>query len=218
MKILGRAVSVLGGLGLVGASLLTYACSTSTGTDPSSGALPTTPTGDSGSTPRPDGSVTPPTRDGGDGGVNGEDSGRKCYPPVLTATKPDEGPFCPFSKVDGGKNIYCAAAQQCCETPRGAGPSTCISATAACPVPGSIAWQCEDSSNCGTGKVCCGAVTLTPDPECGYLRGDKGFTGTSCKAACAAGELQICQQATGCPTGKTCKEILVEGNEVGACK
>ena len=218
MKILNRAVSVLGGLGLVGASLLTYACSTTTGTDPSPGTIPPT-TVDSGTAPRPDGSVTPPApRDSGDGGVSGEDAGDECFPPVLHPTMPDEGPFCPFSKVDGGKNIYCATAQQCCETPKGAGPSTCISGTATCPVAGSIAWQCEDSSNCASGKVCCGAVTLTPHPECGYLRGEKGFTGTSCKTTCAAAELQFCQQSTSCPKGKTCTEILVEGNEVGACK
>ena len=217
MKTIFRAGSVLVGLGLVGISLLTYACSTSTGTDTNSGVVPTLP-GDSGVAPGADGAVTPPASDGGDGGSS-KDSGTTCRPPKLHRTQAGQGVFCPGSSVDGGRELYCdKATQQCCDTPSDAGPSTCSSATAACPVPDSIAWQCEDSTNCAAGKACCAAVTLTPDSVCGYLRGNSGFTGTVCRAACAAGETQICQQQETCGTTGTCTPFKVEGNSIGACK
>lgn len=153
----------------------------------------------------------------GDGGTTADAS--SCHPPSLHAPSGTDGVFCPFSGVDGGRDLTCArVTQQCCETPNDdAGASTCQAVGSACPAAGSTTWECEDTVDCAAGKVCCGAVTLEQDPVCGYFRAAPGFGGTHCKASCGAGEVVVCQQQSGCTTG-TCTPFRAAGNAVGACR
>jgi hypothetical protein len=146
------------------------------------------------------------------------DAGVSCHPPTLHPPTAGVGVYCPYSAVDGGRDLSCATAtQQCCETPSDdAGPSTCVQAGSTCPAAGSTVWQCEDPSNCPTGQVCCAAATLEQDTSCGYFRAAPGFQGTHCAASCAAGELTICEQQSECATG-TCTPFRAVGNSVGVC-
>lgn len=194
------------------------ACSSDTGASSSSGG--TVPTVDGGggrdvspgdSSPAPDDSSVPP-----------EDGGSDCGKPAqLHPPKPDGGIFCPFSALAGGKNVYCAETEQCCQNPKGTSVSTCVPKGAACPVANATAWECEDRSDCPAGQACCahsgdgGAVTIATD-TCGtYL---SKFSGTRCAATCGAGELTVCEVAAECTGGKTCTAVKPKGNDIGVCK
>jgi hypothetical protein len=152
-------------------------------------------------------------------GSTSEDAGVSCHPPTLHPPTAGVGVYCPYSSVDGGRDLSCATAtQQCCETASDdAGPSTCVAAGSTCPAAGSTIWQCEDPSNCPAGQVCCAAATLEQDTACGYFRAAPGFGGTRCAASCAAGELTVCEQQSECATG-TCTPFRAAGNSVGACR
>lgn len=140
----------------------------------------------------------------------------KLFPP-----KPDGGIFCPFSKTGaGGKDIYCAETEQCCENVMGAGASTCVAKGTACPVATATVWECEDPANCPTGQQCCAhssaagtAVTVSTDTCGAYL---SKFSGTKCAATCAAGELVVCEQQSECAMG-TCTAVKPKGNDIGVC-
>lgn len=128
------------------------------------------------------------------------------------------GVYCPFTTAGA---IHCASAQECCETPSTVvNGSTCQVEGAACPVAGSLAWNCNGPVDCvgnAAGPVCCGAGTLAVDPTCGFERGT-GFTGTHCATSCAAGEQTICAATTDpCPTGSECTPFKVAGIDLGAC-
>ena len=160
----------------------------------------------------------------GDAGTVPTDGGKvpdasSCHPPTLHPPTGTNGVYCPFSGVDGGRDLTCArVTQQCCETPSDdAGASTCESVGAACPAAGSTIWECEDAVDCASGKSCCGAAVVESDPVCNYLRAAPGFGGTRCKATCGAGEVVICQQQSGCTTG-TCTPLRAAGNSVGTCR
>ena len=153
-----------------------------------------------------------------------QDAGSECgAPAALHAPKSaDAGIYCPFSAPAGGKNIYCAENQECCENVKGAGVSTCETKGAACPVATATAWECEDPVDCAgsVGKVCCahsgdgGAVTVGSD-TCGAFLSK--FSGTRCQTACGAGELVVCEKQSECTTG-TCTAVKPKGNDIGVCK
>jgi hypothetical protein len=142
--------------------------------------------------------------------------------------------YCPFSGVDGGKDIYCSAGQQCCSPPEGMGASTCLPDTESCPVKNSVDWVCEGTPDCNgnPGTICCGQGTIaiqTPQPGCGPDGGTlgeypyvSGFYGSACQASCATfGDggkgFQLCSQTSECPAGETCVPIKPKGNSVGYC-
>jgi hypothetical protein len=203
--------------------------------DAPSGDDSTVPPGDdSGQTGDDGGGGGPDTSTGDDGGGNdaggddASDSGTTdandgavpfdCGPPVtLHPAQPSTGPYCPFSGTDGGGNVTCAFGQHCCESPVGAGPSACNADCSAMP-DGGTDWQCQDSTNCGAGQVCC-AFTTGPamDPGCtwSFLH---HFTGTVCAASCAAGQLQVCESPTACPAGQTCVPTKAKGADFGTCQ
>lgn len=156
-----------------------------------------------------------------DGSTGETDAGTDCAtPPKLHPPKADGGIFCPYSGVDGGKNIYCAITDTCCETPDKTTPSSCVSGkTTTCPVAKSTPWQCEDPADCAGGQKCCayaqdgGAVTVKTD-TCGpYL---SHFAGTRCADTCAAGELVVCEEQSACSNG-TCTAVKPKGNAIGVC-
>jgi hypothetical protein len=174
------------------------------------------------STPKTDSSDNSPDASAGeDSSVT--DAGSDCgTAPTLHPAKPDGGMYCPFSAPTGGKNIYCAENQQCCENPAGGGVSTCEAVGTACPVAAATVWECQDPLDCvgsASGTKCCahsaaaGAVTVATD-TCGpYL---SKFSGTHCATACAAGELQVCEKPADCTTG-TCTAVKPKGNAIGVC-
>ena len=161
---------------------------------------------------------TPP--DDTDSSVPATDAGADCGKAAsLHPNAGDGGIYCPFSAPAGGKNVYCAETQQCCENPAGGAVSTCVAKGAACPVAAATVWECEDPTDCAGMKCCAhasdgGTVTLSTD-TCGpYL---SKFSGTRCAAACAAGELQVCEKQGDCASG-TCTAVKPKGNDIGVCK
>jgi hypothetical protein len=96
------------------------------------------------------------------------------------------------------------------------GTSTCDPAAMACAA-GDVDWQCQDPTDCGAGKQCCGVGTFeqAPDPMC--ANSAKGFTGTHCAATCAATEIVMCTSDAECG-GKKCTPFSTHGAQVGACE
>lgn len=149
-----------------------------------------------------------------------EDAGKECGTAAkLFPPKPDGGMFCKFSGTDGGKDIYCATTDTCCEAPSGS-TSTCVNGkTDMCPIAKSTPWQCLDPADCPQGQKCCaygtngGAVTVGSD-VCGpYL---SKFAGTKCAASCGTGELVVCEEQSECQTG-TCTAVKPKANDIGVC-
>jgi len=209
-----RVIVALFGSSLLVASIAAIgACSS----DSSSGDVPTT-TGVDASAPKDSGGTTP--TDSGSTPPPPGDAGADCGKPAQLFVSQDGGFLCPFSAVGaGGKDQYCTAAQECCETPKNTSPSTCQMKGAPCPVPGSVQWECEGPENCGANQVCCahggdgGAVSVLSD-HCGpYL---SKFAGTMCRAQCAAGELVVCQKQADCTQG-TCTAVKPKGIDIGVC-
>ena len=151
----------------------------------------------------------------------GVDAGADCgKAPALHAPKPDGGVFCPFSAPSGGKNVFCAETEQCCENGKGAGVSTCAPKGSACPIANATVWECEDRADCPSGQQCCahsgdaGTVTVATD-SCGpYL---SKFSGTRCAPTCATGDLVVCEAQPECNSG-TCTAVKPKGNDIGVCK
>jgi hypothetical protein len=181
-----------------------------TSTTPGSGTSVTPGSGTSG-TPGSGTSVTP--TDAG--------TGADCEAPTPSTDLYPEtkaGVYCPFSKVDGGKNLTCTAGQDCCEPPEGMGASTCVAGGSTCPVAMSTDWECEGAEDCA-GSVCCGTGTIETQVACGaypaypYI---SKFTGSSCAATCST--YQICSQTSECTSPKTCVAVEPKGNVIGVCQ
>ena len=135
----------------------------------------------------------------------------------------DASIFCPFSAPFGQPPLRCAPTEECCETPPDAGVlGTCEPKGAACAVPGSTRWECQDTSNCTSGQICCafgadgGALGINPPGTCAwpYLT---SFDGTRCLSACPAGAVQACEAQASCLQG-TCTPLRTRGVELGLCR
>jgi hypothetical protein len=175
------------------------------------------------------GAETEPPTDASDDSP-GEAGAADCGSAATLFPETTAGVYCPFSSVDGGPNVTCAAGDFCCQpnAPDDAGvylPSTCEAPSGACPVRGSIVWECEGPKDCAVsgsaGPVCCGFGTPKKEaPSCSnynYVSGASG-KGTVCAASCGTGQTQICDKATGeCPRGTTCTPVKYHGNDVGYC-
>ena len=153
-----------------------------------------------------------------DGG--GADAAADCGTPAkLFPPTADGGIFCPFSGPPG-KNISCLDTEQCCENAKGAGVSTCAPKGSVCPVAGATVWECEDPANCPAGQKCCahssaaGTAVTVSSGTCGTFLSK--FSGTKCAAACATGELVVCEQQSECTTG-TCTAVRPKNNSIGVC-
>lgn len=183
------------------------------------------------------GSATGGTTGSGAGGTTGTsmDAGIDCGKQnKVYAEKPDGGMYCPFSGVDGGPTQYCKTPSQvCCVPPCPASgpctppPSVCETAGTACPVTGSVTYECEGPLDCmgnKAGGVCCASGVLeTNGPEClidaGYAYvGMASGLGTTCAKTCPAGQTVVCALPTDCPTGKSCVPADLHGNHVGYCQ
>ena len=154
-----------------------------------------------------------------DSSTTAADAGSDCgAAAVLHPPKGDGGVYCPFSAPTGGKNLYCTITQQCCENPKGGGTSTCETKGTACPNASATVWECEDPSDCPGQKCCAHGSAGTPvtvgTDTCGPFLSK--FAGTRCAAACAAGELVVCEQQSECTSG-TCTAVKPKGNDIGVC-
>lgn len=100
-------------------------------------------------------------------------------------------------------------------------------------------WECADKHACAGAEVCCliqdpARLALDPanvlniantppsdvkhPPACGVKRAyNEG--GTRCRAACDAGDIQLCSLSdANCGAGTTCKPIIAGFRDVGYCK
>ena len=153
-------------------------------------------------------------------GTGGTSSSSCATASLFPETKP--GVYCPFSGVDGGKAVTCAATDHCCEPPEVTGqttpPSTCEPAATACPTTGSTNWGCLGPMDCsGATPVCCGSGTIGMDPGCttAYV---SAFTGTSCAASCTT--FKVCETDSDCGAGSaagTCQPAKAKGGQFGHC-
>jgi hypothetical protein len=175
---------------------------------------------DSGTTPGQDAES-----DNDSGTTSGGDSGTCEQPPTLHAESA-AGVYCPFSGVNGGADVTCTAGQHCCETPEtSTAPSTCEAMGTACPVAGSIDWQCEEAIDCtasgSAGPICCGTGTPTTETACGQTWAEwSGFTGTKCATSCASPGITVCETTADCASsaaGTTCTPSKADGNQFGFC-
>ncbi len=135
------------------------------------------------------------------------------HPPMMGATATI---YCPFSGMNGGKNVYCTKqSQHCCEPTKGT--STCVSSKTACGA-GDTDWTCEDPTDCPQSQKCCsndGAMlVINPDPNCASYA--TSFHGTVCAATCSATQIQLCTSDAECGA-KKCVPFSTKGNQVGAC-
>lgn len=212
---MNQVLWLFGGIALASSSTMAFvACSSAATTvapETDSGSSADTGPGDSS---KDDAGTT--TTDSGSKTDAGPDCGKAAtlHPPTA-----DGGMFCPFSAADGGKNIYCPVADQCCASAKGGPPSTCVPKGSACPSPADTVWQCEDPSDCPSAQKCCAhggdaGVTAQVDTCGAYL---SKFAGTRCAASCAANELVVCEAQSACATG-TCTAVKPKGNDIGVCK
>lgn len=151
-----------------------------------------------------------------DSGTPAKDAGVDCGDPTKPFLFGDGGVYCPFSASDGGRNVFCASGdQQCCVTPESAGsPSTCQDRGTDCPVANSTLFECQHPEDCDQG-VCCAGAQVGKD-VCNFFL--KKFTGTKCRDACQAGELQVCGREKDCEDGQTCDGVKAKGSTLGICQ
>lgn len=225
---IARIVWLMGGAGavVVGSAVGLGACSSSSaggyppGQDGGSGSSSGGSGSSSGSSGSSSGSSGSSSGSSGSSSGSGGDAGCEDPPSLFVESKP--GVYCPFSTGDAGKAVTCAAGQHCCETPESAGtPSTCEPMGTACPVTGSVDWQCEEAIDCtatgAAGPICCGTGSPTTETSCGVTWPEwTGFTGTKCAASCAAPGITVCEQQSDCTTG-TCTASKADGNQFGFC-
>lgn len=149
-----------------------------------------------------------------DSGMNNGGMDAGCKPPS-TLHPPQMGKasiYCPFAGANG-KGAYCQQGQQhCCEPSMGT--SMCSPLATACPT-GTTDWQCQDPSDCGNGKKCCGIGMLVIAPQ-GCQNYATKFKGTHCASSCTATEIEMCTSDGECG-GKTCIPFATKAAQVGGC-
>ena len=127
-----------------------------------------------------------------------------------------KGIYCPFAAPPGMPSVYCAAAtEHCCEGSSSSQPTSCKKKADPC-INGYTDWQCTEPSHCGTGMQCCGGGSVVVDLMCGSY-GSK-FTGSTCKAACAATEITLCSDNAQCPPGLMCLPFAAKSSSIGSCQ
>jgi hypothetical protein len=153
--------------------------------------------------------------------------GGSCKPQsdlMLHPSSPDAGTktiYCPFSAVDGGKNVYCdKTSEHCCEPKMGT--ATCDSLNTPCG-PTDMDWQCEGKDDCGANEDCCSnpeAVFKLGGTQNGVVCQNYAslMKQTKCvpQGTCAA--ILMCNADSQCPMGKTCTPFAKAGNQVGSCQ
>lgn len=105
-------------------------------------------------------------------------------------------------------------------------PTACYGATQSCTLTscnaGELSWECNSARQCGT--PCCvsqDVATLAAGINCteGTLVIAAGAAlGATCSSdtVCAAGQTQLCQANSDCPTGQRCTPVKIVGPGAGA--
>lgn len=89
-------------------------------------------------------------------------------------------------------------------------------------------WHCMEGAHCpGNGEVCCAAGSDAGTPKPGqdndfpgcpvYFQSGRFTSGTRCRDACQAGEIQMCSSDAECKAGK-CVPLTIEGRYGGYCR
>ena len=159
----------------------------------------------------------------GTSSAGGAGAGGMCGKPgTLHPPDPDAGAasiYCPFGGPMGMGASHCIAQMEhCCEGSVGE-VTMCVPIASPCPQMKATDWQCEDPSDCGTGKQCCGngSVVINADPMCANYASK--MTGTTCKTKCdPTMDITMCSADSECPAGKMCIPFSKAGNQVGGCQ
>jgi hypothetical protein len=141
--------------------------------------------------------------------------------------------FCGFP-ADGGSSFSCTTGNQCCLGGKVGSnflPEDCTTWGGACDnpppdaaVPG-VPIECNQNADCTangkSGNVCClqGAGAPAQVQGCGYFKSQGGTAilceqGTTCTGAT---DIQICEQTSDCPNGKTCTPMKWKLYQLGFC-
>lgn len=143
--------------------------------------------------------------------------------------------FCGFLP-DGGSSFSCTTGTQCClggKVGNNFLPEDCVTWGNACdnPPPDAaspgLPIECNQNADCTangkSGNVCClqGATAPAQVAGCGYYKSTQG-TAITCEApsngACTgASDIQICEQTSDCPSGKTCTPMKWKLYQLGFC-
>jgi hypothetical protein len=119
----------------------------------------------------------------------------------------------------GGEAGTCPAGQSCCTTLSIAS----LSVTAACVAngqcSGGVSNECQSTSDCPSGNVCCAGVAASADASAATGGGFAGFSiasfNTTCQVTCQTGQTENCASDTECPTGELCQSIALLAGDAG---
>lgn len=220
---------ILGGTWLAGMSLIASMGACSGDTTPTDSGKQDVTTKDS-----PTNDVLQQDQNVSDGGTETSTGDCGSIPTLHTS---DAGAiFCGYP-ADGGPSFSCGTGTQCC---LGGGkspnffPEDCESWGTVCQnpgpdsgVPAGLAIECNQNADCTangkSGNVCClqGATAPALQGSCGYYKSTQG-TAITCEApsngACTgATDIQICEQTSDCPSGKTCTPMKWKLYQLGFC-
>lgn len=183
-----------------------FACSSSSSSGGGADAGPGDASGDAG---------IADTSSTGDSAHDGGGGDSAC--PTSLHPEPVGKTYCPSVAGDGGDSV-CAVGEHCCMPSKMTGLSSTCSG-AACGGTGMMApkdWACSAPSSCATaGDKCCAVGQIIMGGTCG-LPQIQMFKSTMCEAACAAGEIVVCQAQSDCTTG-TCTLATAGGAAIGIC-
>jgi hypothetical protein len=170
----------------------------------------------------------------GDGGP-GDSGNAECGTTPTLHTSEAGAIFCGFP-ADGGASFSCTTGMQCClggKLGQNFLPEDCETWGGACDnpppdaaIPGSPI-ECNQNADCTangkSGDVCClqGASAPAIVQGCGYYKSAQG-TAVTCETAAngactGASDIQICEQTSDCPSGKTCTPMKWKIYQLGFC-
>ena len=165
-----------------------------------------------------------------------QDAGAGCKKdPTLHPSTPGQI-FCGFT--DAG-SFSCDGGAECClggKLGTGFAPETCATFGATCsngtnPIPIECTQPEDCTANGMTGAACCLKGASPPvqvagcDPQNLKMQGGTAIaceatdagSGDAGGSSCAAGEIQVCEAQSDCPSGKTCTATRWKLYEIGVC-
>jgi len=123
------------------------------------------------------------------------------------------------SATGGGEAGTCPTGQSCCTTLSIASFSVTATCVANGQCSGGVSNECQSTSDCPSGDVCCAGVAASSDASAGTGGGLGGFSlasfNTTCQATCQAGQTQDCASDTECPAGEICQSIALAAGDAG---
>jgi hypothetical protein len=218
---------MLGGTWLVGMGVVASMSACSGDTNPGTDSGPK----DSTAQDQKTNDVAQQDQNNGDGGTDSSTADCGSIPTLHTS---EAGAiFCGYP-ADGGSGFSCTTGTQCClggKVGNNFLPEDCVTFGNACdnPPPDAsspgLPIECNQNADCTangkSGNVCClqGASAPAVVQGCGYYKSSLG-TAITCEqgTACSGGtDIQICEQTSDCPSGKTCTPMKWKLYQLGFC-